>query len=367
MNASTLATAAIRHARAGLADLLYLKTGVDVTRPISIRGQVNERCNYACRYCDFWRLPHYQDEIGIDDWQRALASLHDFLGRYTIQFSGGEPFVKQGFVDLLEFCHRRGIRFGVITNGSAFTASVVDRIVRARPLNLDVSVDAARSDIHDTVRGKPGSLQAIEAGLRRLRDAKRRTGAEFPVRIKATVHAHNFRILPDLVRWVVDHGATCVDFKPLHEQNDEARNELWIREAQDREELARVADALIALKESGAPIETPRYALRSLPKHFAARGNELAPGLAPCRVGLRDYHIVPNGDVQVCWFYPPIGNVLEASARDIWLGPVAREIRSRTVKCGRFGSPDCASSCLAHKPLREEVKRALLLLGRRER
>lgn len=366
MNTHTLARAAIRHLRASVADVLYLRTGRDVTRPISIRGQVNEHCNYACRYCDFWRLPYYQQEISIEEWQRALASLKEFIGRYTIQFSGGEPFVKQGFVDLLESCREQRISFGVITNGSAFTARNVERIARTRPLNIDVSVDAARPEIHDAVRGRNGSLEAIEAGLRRLRDAKRSAGVDFPIRIKTTVHAHNFRVLPELTEWVVKHGATCVDFKPVHKQNREASTELWIHEAQDLEELRRISNRLVQLKEAGAPIETPSYALRSLPAHFTATGNELTPGLAPCRVGLRDFHIVPNGDVQMCWFHPSIGNVREHSAREIWFGARAQAIRNHTVRCARFGSPDCASGCLAHKPLRQEIKRAILLLARRD-
>jgi MoaA/NifB/PqqE/SkfB family radical SAM enzyme len=53
-------------------------------------------------------------------------------------------------LDLLEFCHEHSIDFGVITNGSAFESErVIRRLVAARPLKVDISVDGPTAEIHD--------------------------------------------------------------------------------------------------------------------------------------------------------------------------------------------------------------------------
>jgi hypothetical protein len=39
--------------------------------------------------------------------------------------------------------------------------------------------------------------------------------------------------------------------------------------------------------------------------------------------------------VEVCFFYPPIGNIKKQSARAIWYGPKAQEIRKQTIACDR--------------------------------
>jgi len=44
-----------KHARGAVAEALYVHAGIDRTRPISIYGEVVQRCNYKCRYCDHWR------------------------------------------------------------------------------------------------------------------------------------------------------------------------------------------------------------------------------------------------------------------------------------------------------------------------
>ena len=345
-------------------EALYLKTGLDATRPIAIRGQITERCNYRCRYCNFWRQESYPEEMTIEEWQNALLSLKSFIGSYIIQFSGGEPFIKPGFVDLLEFCHREKIGWGVITNGSAFNRRTVERVVAAGPTNIDISVDAATPDIHDFVRGVPGSLDRITRAIELLRSQRQQQDLDFPIRLKPTVHRLNFRYLPQLVEWAQQVGASTIDFSPVRTllHPSEIETELWLNDRKDIETLRDVVETLVTMKQQGAPIETSTGKLRGLPDHFA--GNSVYHGVSPCRVGLRQYCIRPTGDVRVCWFYPTIGNVKTQEAKEIWYSHTTQELRSQMVSCTKFGSVACANSCLTHRSFSQEVKRGLLMLKR---
>ena len=103
-----LARSLSHHVRNAVAEEIYLRTGRDATIPVSIYGVVIERCNYKCRYCDYGRRPNYRDEMSIEEWQKALLDLKNFIGHYHIEFSGGEPYIKKGFVDLITFSARRG-------------------------------------------------------------------------------------------------------------------------------------------------------------------------------------------------------------------------------------------------------------------
>jgi hypothetical protein len=78
---------------------------------------------------------------------------------------------------------------------------------------------------------------------------------------------------------------------------------------------------------------------------------------------MRDFFIRTNGDIEVCFFYPPIGNIKEQSARDIWYGPKAQEIRRQTVECDRL----CLYTCLSQKTLTDKVKMGLTLLSHQRR
>src|SRR5579871_4524562 len=85
------------HLRNAIAEQAYLSTGRDFTRPVAIYAMINEICNYKCRYCEYWRMPNYRPEMSINEWQKALLDLREFIGSYHVEFSGGEPYLKKGF------------------------------------------------------------------------------------------------------------------------------------------------------------------------------------------------------------------------------------------------------------------------------
>jgi MoaA/NifB/PqqE/SkfB family radical SAM enzyme len=353
-----IALVAKNHARNAFAEELYLHTGEDLTRPVTIQGIVNEVCNYKCRYCEFWRLPNYKNEMSIEEWQNAILDLKKFLGRFHIEFSGGEPYLKKGFVDLLEFCHAEGVSWGVTTNGSAFMSEkIVQRTLAARPFNINVSIDSSRPEIHNYSRGIDDSLNRITQGLAKVAHVRKEEGLTFPIIIKPVVHRLNFRYLPEMVEWIGTIGGTVINFQPVDRWTQETQNELWIDSAEDLADLVKVRDQLVAMKRAGAPILNSELILNAWEKHFLEQ--KAPPEYMPCRVGMRNYFIRPDGDVEVCWYYKSIGNVKTSSARDIWYGEEARQRRKETTACDSL----CLFTCLSQKTLGDKVKMGLTLIG----
>ena len=96
--------------------------------------------------------------------------------------------------------------------------------------------------------------------------------------------------------------------------------------------------------------------LRMMLPHF--REEKAPPENRPCRVGLRNYWIETDGNVKLCNDYPVIGNVKHQSAREIWYGEKAEEIRKQTLACGQL----CLITCVSQKTLKDKVMMGLKLL-----
>ncbi len=358
MNLLEFGSVAARHLRSGLAEEFYLHTGTDVTRPVTIYGTVNEVCNYKCRYCECWRMPEYKPEMSIEEWKKAISDLKAFLGKFHIQFSGGEPYIKKGFLDLIEYCHSEQVSWGVVTNGSAFLSEKVLRAtIAAKPFTINISIDSKRPEIHDYSRGIEGSLDRVVAGIGKLARARKEAGLSFSIVIKPVVHRLNFRYLPEMVSWIQEIGGTVINFQPVDRWTQETYNELWIDDAKDLEDLGKVRDELLAMKRAGAPILNSEQILLAWEQHF--REEKASIDYLPCRVGLRNYFIRPNGDVELCWFYKTVGNVKQNTAREIWYGDEAKQRRKETVECDSL----CLFTCLSHKTLGDKLKMGLTLIS----
>jgi radical SAM protein with 4Fe4S-binding SPASM domain len=333
----------------------YLHLGVDGTRPVRVQALINERCNYRCLSCTYWRLPHYKEELTIEQWQDALRSLKDFIGRYAILFLGGEPFLKPDFVRLLEFGQDEGLDCGVVTNGSLIRGETIGRLIAAQPVVLDFSVDGPTPETHDRSRGVPGSLAAIERAIGALREESERQGRRLAIRIKTVLHALNYRAMLDMAAWTVRVGASCVDINPVARWSPETYSDLWI-EPDQMVELSTVVAELIQQRRVGLPIATSETQLRTIPDHFL--GRKTPPHFEQCRAGLRNYFIGPTGDVKVCGEFAPIGNVREQEARAIWHGDEARIRREQTAECTK----GCPSGCYTKRPIAQMIERARLVI-----
>jgi MoaA/NifB/PqqE/SkfB family radical SAM enzyme len=359
MKVTELARMGLNHSRNALAESLYIKSGVDFTRPVTFHALVNERCNCKCRHCEYWRQAEYIPEMSIEEWQKTLLSIKEFVGRFSVNFSGGEPFIKKGFIDLLRFCRDNDILAGVTTNGALLNEKNVQALVAARPFNLNISLDSTTAAVHDYVRGMTGLFERIVRGIGLLKAEQLKQGVTFPIIVKPTVMSANFRELPKIVRWAEKIGATAVNFQPLGRWTPETYDELWIEE-KEMAEFEKVIERVVEMKRAGSPIMNSEEILRLMPASF--REEKASPEHLPCRIGLHEFYIRPDGEVKLCFHFPSIGNTTRESAREIWTGAKAKKIREATIKCDKL----CLLTCLSQKSLLNKASQALTILNRQK-
>ncbi|NTU90615.1 MAG: radical SAM protein [Chlorobiaceae bacterium] len=339
-----------------VAQELYLHNGPDLTRPVSIHAMINERCNCRCRHCELWRMDEYTEEASIEKWKQGVLSIREFTGPCTVHFSGGEPLLKQGFIDLVRFCHEHDIGAAITTNGRLINEISASELIAAKPSCLNISVTSHLAAVHDRIRNVNGLFKIIRQGLGLIRSEQARQGVEFPVFIKTTVMSDNFRTLPELVSWAVEAGADGVSFQPLGRWSKETYRELWIGQT-ELPELEEMLTRLISMKHDGMPILNSDESLRLISAGF--REESAFGSRFPCRIGLQQLYILPDGEVKLCPQLPGIGNIFTRSAREIWKNPRARVIRDASIRCKRH----CLFTCRSDKTVGSRIGQAMAMLS----
>ena len=144
-----------------------------LAKPNQVSVLITDICAARCTMCEMWKLKE-NNELTVDEWKRSLDQLREWLGPFFLVISGGEPFQKRGFFDILEHCRRIGIKTKVSTNGMYLTEKACERIGEVGPDFLSFSIDHLTREVHDKVRGVPlydrcveaiGHLQAANKGI----------------------------------------------------------------------------------------------------------------------------------------------------------------------------------------------------------
>lgn len=138
---------------------------VKLSNPLSLCWQITKRCNYHCPFC--LSGEQNSDELPLD----KIKSIIDILAKANlvrIDFTGGEPFLRQDFCEILTYASNKGIETLVTSNGSIWNKKITKKLLETNTLLL-ISLDGDEK-IHDKSRGRGAYKKAVES-IELYRDA----------------------------------------------------------------------------------------------------------------------------------------------------------------------------------------------------
>ena len=170
-------------------------------RPFIVFWELTRACTLACRHCRADAMPHRDPlELTTDEGRRVIDDLAA-LGspRPILVMTGGDPFERSDLLDLVGHAAASGLPV-------ALSPSVTPNLTRERLTALraagagaiSLSLDGARPETHDRVRGIDGVHRDTLAAASLVRELGYR------LQINTTVTADNVAELPDLLAWVID-------------------------------------------------------------------------------------------------------------------------------------------------------------------
>ncbi len=165
-------------------------------RGLLFQWHITERCNLRCGHC--YQDDYSRDELAFADLLGILRQYRELLSTWRkrarnggprghITVTGGEPFVRRDFLDLLDVFNRnrREFSFAILTNGSLIDASLAKRLRALGPAFVQVSIEGSQAT-HDKIRGAGNFDRTVDA-LRLLTRERIRTLISF------TAHRDNYR------------------------------------------------------------------------------------------------------------------------------------------------------------------------------
>ena len=126
--------------------------------PLWCAWQVTYRCNFRCKFCNYWALnAPAEDEPTIEAYAEGARKLARF-GTMLISLAGGEPLLRRDIARIVSAIGRYHFPF-VTTNGWLATPDVARDIMKAGCWGVSVSIDYADPARHDARRGMDGAFE----------------------------------------------------------------------------------------------------------------------------------------------------------------------------------------------------------------
>jgi mycofactocin radical SAM maturase len=301
--------------------------------PVNVTWEITQRCNLHCVHCLSDAGPAAENELSTREC-RDLVDQLAALNVFQVNVGGGEPFVREDFLDLLRYAHEKGLVTCVSTNGMLIEQALAKRLSRLTMLYLQVSLDGATAEVNDKIRGR-GTYQQIMDAMDCLASQR------VPFSINTVLTRLNFLQLDDLRKLAKAYKADLrvSRFRPSG-RGKESKN--WL--GPDKDQLEAFADWL-----NGHDL------VRTGDSFFCLTSeNRRRKGLDMCGAAKMTCCVSPVGNVYPCAFLQEepflAGNVRERAFKDMWNhSPIFHQFRSLNIEscltCYRFES--CRGGCPA--------------------
>ncbi|WP_297734108.1 GTP 3',8-cyclase MoaA [Nocardioides sp.] len=190
-----------------------------------LRVSLTDRCNLRCSYCMpaeglDW-LPDDQT-LTDDEVVRLIDIAVRRLGVTEVRFTGGEPLVRRGLVDIVRRTHELGVETSLTTNALGLARTAV--ALREAGLDrINVSIDTVRPEtFHEITRRD--RLKDVIAGLEAAREA-----GLAPLKLNAVLlRGTNEDQASELLAWALERGYDLrfIEQMPLDAQHGWSRAEM---------------------------------------------------------------------------------------------------------------------------------------------
>ncbi|MBN1981398.1 MAG: radical SAM protein [Chitinivibrionales bacterium] len=267
--------------------------------PLSAFIEVTYQCNHHCYFC-YQKGCSTTMELSLRQWETLFDEL-SCQGCLYITLSGGEPFMRSDFLDIVSAARGRSFAVSIITNGTFITREIAARLADLALTSVGISFHAPQSSLHDSLTGVPGSFSRALSAVESLKEQKITvifkhsvSKANFGQYLLLDAMAHQYGCLLECDSLIIPHrGQTASDFALTQHQQS-----LFMRDFQT----------------------VPR----SSPTHQKLNWN------LHCDAGRSVCGITPDGTVVPCILLPVgLGNLTSASFSTIWQGPTVKKFRKQ--------------------------------------
>ena len=308
------------------------RTDVPITiagdRPLGLLAELTYRCPLGCPYCSNpTSLRHDGAELTTDEWQRVIDEAAE-LGVLHVHFSGGEPLLHPGLVELVAAARAAGLYTNLLTSGIPFSRTAAESLRAAGLDHVQLSLQSDEAPLADTIAGRRSHADKL-AAARLIRELG------WPLTLNVVLHRPNVARIPQLVALAEELDADRLELANVQFYG-------WAHRNRDA-----LLPSIAELREAAACVAEARTRLRGRLRIDYVLPDALADRPKPCMEGWgRRYLTVnPQGDVLPCPTASCIESLRFDNVRQHSLGWIWGESQAFNHFRGTAWMPEPCRSC----------------------
>lgn len=292
-----------------------IKSDLFIPKSLLLQWHITDRCNLRCIHC-YQNKNDISTELPLEKlkeiFEQYIGLLEKWKIRGHINFTGGEPFIREDFRDLLEYisAYKKQCGYGILTNGTVITKQDITLLKKTGCRFVQISIEGGE-DVHNTIRGEGSYSKAIKS-------LKLLSGKNIFTYISFTAHKGNINEFDAVVKAAKKASADVLwtdRLIPIGEGENISSLMMDPEEVKDFFESSFRLRRKLRWNIFTGSVITMHRALQFITLH--EHGIKSKP--YRCKAGISLITVLPDGSLLPCRRMPVIiGNLLSQNLEDLY-------------------------------------------------
>jgi MoaA/NifB/PqqE/SkfB family radical SAM enzyme len=307
-------------------------------KPISCCISPSTECLLRCKMCYLWKAEPEAKKISADEWKYFIDSLDEILeDRRELILSGGEPLLNEDIPDFIKQGSDKGFRTVLSTNAVLINEEKARQLIDCDLKEIYISLDSLNENTHDYLRGIKGTHKKTIDAIGYLNKYKH----DLKINIITVISRYNLLDIPELVKKIcADNKIGGIYFQAISQPFCTPTDEYWYKKdeyrflwPEDLESVRSLIEELIDLKKRDYRIINQIQHLEKFKLYFEDPNTYVTK--AKCYMGDYTMNVNPAGDIFLCCYMLPIGNIRKNKISELWFSDLAEQRRNQMRECRR--------------------------------
>jgi len=135
--------------------------------PLEGQIELTYRCNLNCIHCYCKGSEDKEKELNTYAWKKILDEIQK-EGCLFLAFTGGEPLIREDFLEIYAYAKKNGFIITLFTNGQLFNQKILDYLTKAPPYSIEITLNGITKQTYEKITQVKGSFYRVIKNIKKL-------------------------------------------------------------------------------------------------------------------------------------------------------------------------------------------------------
>jgi len=136
--------------------------------PLNGQIELTYLCNLKCIHCYCRGSEDKDRELNTRQWKKIFDEIQK-EGCIYLTFTGGDPLIRDDFLELYSYAKKNGFIITIFTNGLALNRKIIDYLAKSPPYAIEITLNGITPQTYEAITQVKDSFSKVLENIKKIK------------------------------------------------------------------------------------------------------------------------------------------------------------------------------------------------------